>query len=355
MASSLLNVTKKILRKAAELGVDEAGARLCGPSAWPVVKQLLSPVFQELERRYPKLLLVPEELEMAENDLSSDESLESLLHLQLSVMREGHQEILGVLFRYEETLQSYRELFYRAIEEADNKHESRHEVVIEEIGGVKKGLAVLAEKINEAAVPSTLSLDEIYRQANSYQMDAMKWISAGDATAASQRLGAARKHALGGLARDEGNARLMVTLGYIEKSQAQVSTLLKDPEGATENLALAAQYFANAMELDPASLDALNGMANVYYYGRDYDSAIQLGIAVVEADPNHAPALNDLSLALEEKLKEAGQEPGLIETLVAIYERLEHLMPRFPQLFPATYLAYVQHRLADLRSARAAP
>ena len=93
----------------------------------------------------------------------------------------------------------------------------------------------------------------------------MTWITKGDPGEAERRLDMARSIAMSGLAQNSNSALMMVTLGFIEKSQAQVAQLRRDPEATTEKLALAATYFARAMELDKTNLNALHGMANIYY------------------------------------------------------------------------------------------
>lgn len=351
ISPSFISVAKRILRSAAELGIEEAGLRICG-SGWQPLKKVLTPVFKELERRYPKMLLVPEEMQKAEADLANDPNIAALLQEKLAALQEGQFEILRVLLRHDQTLQSYRQLILGAFKEADTKNQARHERVIAEFAQVKGAIARLPEQIAGGIVQPHLSLDEIYKQANGYQMDAMKWISARDPQSASQRLASARSLARGGLAQYGESASLMVTLGFIEKSQAQASTLRNDLDGSIQNLALAAEYFARAIQIEPQNLDALNGMANVYYFGRDYDTAIQLGLAIVKADPTHGPALNDLCLAIEDKMKEVGPQPSLIRVLVPLYKMLEKLMPLQPQLFPAAYLAHVQKRLAELQKTR---
>jgi len=55
--SSLVSVTKQVIRAAAKYGIEEAGTRIMG-SAWAPFKAMLSPVFVELEKRYPKFLLL---------------------------------------------------------------------------------------------------------------------------------------------------------------------------------------------------------------------------------------------------------------------------------------------------------
>ena len=68
-----------------------------------------------------------------------------------------------------------------------------------------------------------LSIAEISRQASTYQYDAMRWLDAGDTAAASQRISDAKKLAEAGLSREPTNPLMMVTMGYIEKTQAQIA------------------------------------------------------------------------------------------------------------------------------------
>jgi tetratricopeptide (TPR) repeat protein len=346
MASGLLNLAKQILRQAAEFGIEEAGSRLCGGTAWGVVKKLVSPVFTELERRYPKLFLVPEEMKKAERDLSEDAALEGLLHKELAALRDGQREILTVLVQYDDKLKMYRELIVRSFDEADARNESRHERVVAELANVRTEIAALRDHRGGAARHADLTVDELFNKANGFQWDAMRSIDDNDGEAARERLELARDLAMTGLGREPTNSRLMISMGYVEKSEAQVCMIEQDPEGATANLATAMDYFTAAAKLDPASLDAMNGMANVYYYGGDYDTAIELGLAIVKSDGTHGPALSDLTLSLEKKLERPDRDPRLVNVLVAVYGILEKLMPLQPRMFPASYLAHVQRRLA---------
>jgi len=193
-----------------------------------------------------------------------------------------------------------------------------------------------------------MSVEQIYREANAYQHDAMKWISARDSERASQRLRQGRDLSLAGLQQAPNNADLLATLGYIEKSQAQVSQVLGDENGAVTLLGKAATYFAKAIENDASNISAVNGMANVYLFARDYDRAIRLGLIAFQADPSYGAAAWDLTMALEGKIKEGNAVPEHVGLLVLVYRHLEELMPQQPQVFPANYLSYVQGRLKEL-------
>lgn len=353
MPSGLINVAKQVLRAAVKLGVEEAGSRICG-AAWPALKQILTPVAAELEKRYPNMFLVEAEMEKAQADLSNDPALAEQLRDALTAIQHGQREIITLLARHDETLEGYRDLIIRAVGEAEGKNQARHDVLLAEFAAVNAKLDGLPDQVNKALLLPGLSIAEIYKKANGYQADAMTWIIKGDPSEAEQRLGLARSIAMSGLAQNPKSALMMVTLGFIEKSQAQVSELRRDPEATTGKLALAAKYFARAIELDKTNINALHGMANIYYFSRDHDSAIQLEYAVVSADPTHGPALNDLGLALEMKLRATAdpvERATCAEALLEVYARLEAVMPTQPEIFPATYLAHVQRRSAELKKA----
>jgi hypothetical protein len=56
MASSrILAVAKEIIRNAAELGIEEAGTRICG-AAWAPLKKVLTPAFQRTGIPFPGLV-----------------------------------------------------------------------------------------------------------------------------------------------------------------------------------------------------------------------------------------------------------------------------------------------------------
>lgn len=348
--SILLNLTTTLLRRAADEGLDAVGKQLCTTSWWSI-KQVLTPVIDALVQRYPNLWHRPEEMDQAMRDVLEDLSLRVILRDHMTELpSESATSILKFLVEHdEETLVPFRNLIRTSLQEAGQRNQAPHERVAADFGKVNTAIVGLPELLAKLVAPAHLSIDEIYRKANNYQQDAMKRILVRDADTASERLAAGRALALSGLSREPDNAKMLVTLGYLEKSQAQVSTLCNDPEGAGHNLALAAKYFANALQLDRTNLSALNGMANVYYFGHDYDSAIQLGFAVVQADPTYGPALNDLAQALEDKMKVIGPEPNVVRGLVAVYEVLVRLTPQQPQIFTARHLDHFQRRLAELR------
>jgi hypothetical protein len=87
----------------------------------------------------------------------------------------------------------------------------------------------------------------------------------------------------------------------------------------------------------------------------DYDHAIKLGRSLFERQPDYSFAVFDLSLAIEAKLKEPDADPGLVDVLRSVYQRLVLDIPKNPA-FPANYLGYVKERQAalDVPEAKAA-
>jgi len=79
----LIAIVKAIVRKAALLSIDEAGAIILGP-AWPYLEPVIQPVLKELEGRFPELAVLAQTpraqaLKIVEDILTA---LETDCHLQ---------------------------------------------------------------------------------------------------------------------------------------------------------------------------------------------------------------------------------------------------------------------------------
>ncbi len=358
MTSGFINIAKKVLRKAVGIGIEEAGIRVCGKTGWNAISTVVSPVIEELERRYPGLMLVPEKMEEAEQDLNTDATLEAIVQEHLATIESGQKEILAVLFRNEETLSSYRTLFFNAFAEADKRAEARHKILVNEIRNVKTGIeADIREMGQKPAVliePSpSPTLSGLYEQANGYQHDAITWLTARRPSAAAERLSIARSLATGGMNKLGQTPELLATMGYIEKTQAQVCFAENNIDGATQYLADAARYFNEALKLKPEDLGSLNGIANIYQFGGDYDAAIEIGRTIKTVDASYGAAVWDLGLALEKKLKTFetidSQVMQLISEAIDVDESLLKIMPQQPSSFRSSDLSYVQNRLAHYK------
>ena len=351
VSQSLLAVTKSIIRKAAEIGIDEAGTRICG-SAWPYVKQMLSPVMDTLQKRYPKLFLVgtadaKNAAEAAANDLSTDAGLQKMLSESFSKLEAGQNEILDVLSRNSETLKQIGDSIDRGFKEAEEKNAGWRDAIMQQLQQLQ--IQVAASAVPPAAPVARLSTEQIFYQANIYQQQAMNYLASRDVDSATKSLDRARTLAEQGLRQDPGNADMLATMGYIEKTQAQVCSEKGNADAASIFLDEAAKYFIHALQRDPNNANALNGMANVYAFTHDYDRAIKLGRSLFESAPDYSFGTFDLTLALEEKIKEPNPDPALIDLLRSAYERLIQQIPQTPG-FPPDYLPYVEERLAALNA-----
>jgi len=337
-AKELSSVAKKIIRAAVGVGLEEAGTRICGPTAWKGFRTVMSPVVRELERRYPNLFLVEKEAEKAVKDLSTDESLEKMLADGFSSLKTGQDEIRWLLAQQNETMKTIGMSVDIGFSQQGNKLEAIQAALNE----LKLQVAVPSPSDAILRQAASLSAQDIYKRAATLQTDAVRWVEEGDADAADQRIEEARSFLSAGLKRDPGHPDLLVCMGFVEKTRAQAAQLRSDVDGYVKGLDEAALCFQEVLKRDPGNVGALNGMANTYYFIHDYDRAIKLGMLSLESAPGYGPAAWDLMLSLEGKLTQAGPDPSVIHQLLEIYRYLEILMPRQGAAFSASNLQYVQ-------------
>jgi tetratricopeptide (TPR) repeat protein len=340
--SAFLAVTKKVIRNAAQFGVERSGEIVLGP-AWPLVKGIIAPVIEELERRFPKIFLLPEETEKAVDALAKDTVLQNLLEDGLKNLETGQMEVLAALARQDSTLQAIGAAISEGFTGSSDAFETiriKLEEVLRRVGqppapGLSSGAA-------------GLSLAEVARQAGSLQWDAQRWFEAGDAAISSDRIRQAREMLETGLARQPDDVELLNAYGFVEKTAAQVAGLRADDTAYLKTLAHAAELFARALKNDPTNAGSLNGMANVYSFHGDYDRAIQLGRLARRADPTYGAAAWDLAGSLEQKINAEGRNKEALDELVNIYRQLPVLMEKDRVAFSAADAKYVKERLRTL-------
>lgn len=352
--SSLVTVAKRVIREAGKMGLeagkvvlDEAGSRVCGPTAWKYLKRILSPVVTELEKGFPKLLLDPQEANKGAEALSKDTALQDMLHSGFERLESGQEEIMAALARQNETLNEIGEAINTGFLEAGEQRGEAFNAIRRELSALRFEIAGL-QAVPQGKVAPGLSIAEINDQASKLQWDAMKWVVGHDAKTASQRLTEARGLLEAGLKSEPNHAGLLACFGFVQKTQAQIAQLEGNYQEYVNSLAEAAKYFGQVLKSDATNAGALNGMANIYLFDKDYDRAIQLGTLAVHRHPNYGAAWWDLALALEGKMGLIGQTPELVQHLKSVYQNLQNLMPKQPQAFTANELAHVQDRLAAL-------
>jgi tetratricopeptide (TPR) repeat protein len=351
-SNRLIELTKKVIRKAGEIGLDAAGGYVCGP-AWPYARRILSPVVEELGKRDPKLFLVPEEATKAAEALSDDKILQELLETGFAELETGQEQILAALVRQDATVIQIGDAVKTGFRAAGKKVDDAYDNISHELKALRLELTEL-RAIHGRVEPiphsvSGLSMGEIAARANDCQCDAMRSVETRQPNEATRRLTEARSLLKVGLQQEPGNVSLLTIFGFVEKTQAQVAQLLADHEGYVTSLAEATKYFAQAVRHNPKDAGALNGMANIYAFHGIYDQAIQLGTLALRIEPNYGAAAWDLALSLEAKVKEEGPKPVLIDHLKSLYSRLEQLIPRQPRAFSENDLLYVQKRLSALK------
>jgi len=84
--------------------------------------------------------------------------------------------------------------------------------------------------------------------------------------------------------------------------------------------ALAAERFREALELDPGMLEAMNGLAGIYYLQEDYDQATRLYEDVLKRDSRHPEALRGAALAHVAR-KHYAQSRDMLTRLLAVNDK----------------------------------
>lgn len=354
LSESLLAIAKKVIRGAVGVGIEEAGARICGPTAWKYIKAALSPAVDELEHRFPKMFLLPKEAEKAVKTLSSDKAFEEMISNGFISLENGQLEILAFLTQQNEIIAEIGKDVDAGFDLLDKKTDNL-QVSIDFLTGK---LIELTSRFDDLVPPKaakptvfthSIAPGHIYDQAFTCQADAQRYVESGDAGEASERLAEGRILVETGLQDFPDNTSLLVALGYIEKTQAQAALLQSNFEHYVYYLEKAAKCFAAALSSDPDNAGALNGMANVYFYHHDYNRAIKFGTLAIDRDPEYGAAYWDLALSLESRLKDSGPDLPTTNKLKVTYRQLEVLISKQKQVFTTDDLAYVRNRMKALQ------
>ena len=331
LSQSLQQLAKNVLTNLAEMGLDEAGRFICG-ARWPFFKKVLGPVLSELSKHFPDLFLDAEIADKAVDEFKSSPELQQLLENEYQThfinLEEGQKEVLAVLLQQGETLSSIKEI-------SETSYKKMNEIGLD----VKDALALLREEHEESAISS----DDIPLEVDALQRDAMQWIEKKRLLSAQRRLDDARRLIKKATENTPMNTRLLALRGYLEKTQAQVYFSQEDIDLARDALDIAANYFIAAHKADEKDASSLNGLANIYFYVQDYDTAVRFSKLALEQEPEYAEAAWDLALALEMKLQRRDDEDIILPTLLPVYEMLAKLIPHKAG-FTASQLNYVQQR-----------
>ncbi len=212
----------------------------------------------------------------------------------------------------------------------------------EAIGRLGIPLGRVIAEIRRLGETPTMSPAEITSEVDNLQRDAMNWVADGRfLSTALLRLNEARRLVALGSAQIRDHPELLTSLGYVEKTAAQICQAQGDKKGTEAAYHAAEKYFRAALKLDPADAGALNGQANIYLSRSQFEKAAKIGRVVTGYRPDYAAAFWDLAIALR-GLLEAKPSRALVEELAETYETLAELIPREPSGFTPRDFAGIQ-------------
>ena len=96
---------------------------------------------------------------------------------------------------------------------------------------------------------------------------------------------------------DPPSERSLGLQGYCANSRAQIADLLGDSHERARQYAEAERFFKGALEVDPNSASAYNGLGNVYYAQHAFDKMIDSCKQAVRLNRGYVAAYKDLGLA----------------------------------------------------------
>ena len=140
--TDLLAVTREIILNTAEVGLDEAGTRLLGPTAWRFLKKAATPVFDRLKQQYPMLFggsgrgtpPVQQQAQAAAQTFKDSQALQAMLLAGFSTLEAGQQEVLSELRLLTVKLEKNN----TAISDMDKLNRERHNQILAELRGMRE-------------------------------------------------------------------------------------------------------------------------------------------------------------------------------------------------------------------------
>lgn len=221
----------------------------------------------------------------------------------------------------------------------------------EAIGKLDMPVSRVIAEIKRFSDMPKLSATEVMQEVDNLQRDAMNWVSDGRyLRTAELRLAEARRLIAANSRHKSVSPMLLESRGYVEKTAAQICEAQGDNIGANKYYDAAAHYFRAALKIDPHTVGALNGQANIYLVHGDYRKAAMIGRVAVSLSPGYTAAYWDLGIALSNLLR-GKLDNILFEELADVYEKLVSLIPNEPSGFTPADLAYAQKSARRYRQA----
>lgn len=115
-SQKLVSTAKRIIMVGVEVGLEEAGSRILGPTAWKYFKIILSPIIDELQNRYPALSFdkpgdtnAHDAAVAAVEHLSNDSQLQRMLLVNFNDLKKGQHDIRAGINELEKKLKAVGE------------------------------------------------------------------------------------------------------------------------------------------------------------------------------------------------------------------------------------------------------
>ena len=330
---------RKILLGAGEASLDIAGATFL-PGAWPIIKGALEPVLDRLKERLggEKVTASIEQAQKAVNEFEADQYLQEMLHSKL----------VEYLDAYVKSLQPMNEDIQKLMRVVLGDHELLEELV----GGVKR----IEEKLESGVNLSPKAVDDVVaaiskraetnrqvralalremgpvaqlvgRQVHRLQIRAVELVEDKQLDRARDELREGLLLVAALLNDAPSDLHLLMQMGMIYKTLAQVQEAAGQPKEVEESLAQAEKIFTYVKDGvrgdQKTSLDlanAMHGLGNMKQMRREFRAAIENYEKAVSLDPEHCYAWHDMFLCYMEL---AGQGEVDLERMRMILKRVK--------------------------------
>lgn len=342
---------KKILLGAVGVGLEEAGLRVCGPTAWKYLEKVFEPVVAELKTRFPRIFDSAEQNQAAVQSLEQEPRLQQLLAERFAGLETGQSEVLRVLAQQDQRLTALGQAVDSGFQQSGAQLDRVLELVLGRLDELARGqerLLSSAAGVDPVPLPEPLDPQQALERASRFQIEGQLQLEAGDLDAAQARLELGGAILRAAQARWPAGRGFQTALGFLEKTRGLVELTRGNAVRAVEHFSEAGRAFGAALIADSRDAGALNGLANVALLHGEYDRAVAWGRLALALAPRYSAALWDLAQALEEKSRREGWTPEIKDLLRGSYQRLLEIRPGPAEGFSAQNLEDIETRLVDL-------
>jgi hypothetical protein len=158
LSQRLVDTASEVIVEAVKFGLDEAGARVLGPTAWNGFKRIASPVIKRLQKRFPALNFGNPDDEAAKNAaheaalyLRKSSELRMMLFDNFDKLGKGQEEILRGINRLE-----------RVVEKTSKNVENLVDTTNEILNEIKESKHIVSQPILPTIIDMSDFVEEVY-------------------------------------------------------------------------------------------------------------------------------------------------------------------------------------------------